>query len=112
MSMKFFTLSALCVLMFCMLLALSGTTDINVKEARSSIAKQNDYPGSNFRIDSKNSAIHYGLPDCPGSKNHPVTVTGMETLDGIIQSKVVRLVGALLIIGWIFASFKILFSTL
>jgi hypothetical protein len=38
-------------------------------------------------------------------------VTGLETLEEIIQSRAVRVMGALLLIGWVFASYRILTST-
>jgi hypothetical protein len=112
--MKYFTLSALCVLTFCMLLALSGTTDITEREGRQTLGKQVGPLSTNFCNDSENAAHSphpYVLPGWSESKSHPATITGLETLDGIIQSRTLRVIGALLLIGWIYISYKIFSST-
>ncbi len=112
MSMKYFTLSALCVLVFCMLLALSGTTDIPDKDSKTPAPHQHD-PLNPFIRNLGDSPSHaHQLQDWFEPKNHPSPIlAGLETLDGMIQSRALRLMGALLIVGWVLASYKILTST-
>jgi hypothetical protein len=111
MSTKYLTLSALCVLIFCMLLALSGTAELPGKGSGQNLIRQDDQLSGLFRSDAKSSTRTFLLRDWSEPKGHPLRVTGLETLEEIIQSRAVRVMGALLLIGWVFASYRILTST-
>ena len=107
MSMKYFTLSAVCMLVFCMLLALSGTTD---------------FPGVHPGISSPDGLV--SPPSVPGQAGkgdalaavHPPA--GAEaradgercttTPGGAVRQHRVLLFGAALILVWVLLSFRIL----
>lgn len=113
MSMKYFTLSALCVLLFCMFLALSGTTDITENANRPTLGAPDSSGTHTPAHDSGNGALSshlYVVQDWP-TENHTAAITGLGTLDRIIRSKMVRLIGAVLITGWVFAGYKFISST-
>ncbi len=108
--MKYFTLSALCVLICCMLFALSGTTDLPANHpqiiARSSITvsppvmmeiKKQEQKSSN------NVVQHW----------HPGTEEKHTIKEEAIKSEynhrlLIRLFGIFFVAGWIFLSFKLL----
>ena len=106
MSMKFFTLSAVCMLIFCMLLALSGTTD---------------FPGGHPEIASRSGLVS-SSPSQPGPAEAKASVcplparpdpqseteTGMGTTGGgVARHGHLLLLGAVFIIGWILLSFRL-----
>jgi hypothetical protein len=108
MSMKFFTLSAVCMLIFCMLLALSGTTD---------------FPGDHSEIASRSGLVSPPpVPSHPGKGEamasvHPLPVrpdppgnteSCMGTRGGAARHGHLLLLGAVFIVGWILLSFRLL----
>jgi hypothetical protein len=107
MSMKFFTLCSLCVLVFCMLLALSGTTDLpGESEFGSSLTLVSPIPPPG---DEAADPIHppiYRIQDW--SETRSSGTSGMEAIHEIIRNREVRILGVLFIAGWIFLSFKLL----
>jgi hypothetical protein len=108
MSMRYFTLSAVCMLIFCMLLALSGTTD---------------FPGGHPGMASQS-----GLVPSPPISNHPGKGAVMASLyplaggedpsvggkrdeaaaAGVARHYLLLLLGAAFIAGWILLSFRLL----
>ena len=106
MSMKFFTLSAVCMLIFCMLLALSGTTD---------------FPGGHPEIASRSGLVSPvqsqpaeveamvsvdPLPARPEPQSN--TESGMGTTGGVARHGHLLVLGAVFIVGWILLSFRLL----
>ena len=108
MSMRYFTLSAVCMLIFCMLLALSGTTD---------------FPGGHPGMASQPG--HVSAPPVssqPGSEpamasvcllSERVEASAGAELDGAAEAAAGRqsrllILGAGFILGWILLSFKLL----
>ena len=108
MSMKYFTLSAVCMLIFCMLLALSGTTD---------------FPGGHLEIASRSGLVSPPpVPSQPeqGDATAPVqppparpepqgdTEGGLGTTGGVARHGHLLLLGAVFIVGWVLLSFRLL----
>jgi hypothetical protein len=111
MSMKYFTLSAVCMLIFCMLLSLSGTTD---------------FPGGHPEIASRSGLVSPpAVPSQPGNgegiaSGHPLparpeprgnTESGTGTMGGVARHGHLLLLGAVFIVGWILLSFRLLSRT-
>lgn len=107
MSMKFFTLSAVCVLVFCMLLALSGTADLS---GQSELASSLSLTSSRPQLDEAGRAsVHPRAPRISDwSETYSPLTSGMAIIREITQNRLIRLVGVLFLIGWIFLSFKLL----
>lgn len=107
MSMKYFTLSAVCMLVFCMLLALSGTTD---------------FPGGHPGIVSPDGLL--SPPSGPGQPKKGEALASVYPLAGaearaeaerctatpgsVVRQHRLLLFGAALIVVWILLSFRIL----
>lgn len=107
MSMKYFTLSAVCMLVFCMLLALSGTTDfpgphpeISSPEGFVSPPSDAGQPGTRDELGS--------LYPAAGSESLADTERGAAAPGTAARQHRLLLFGALLIMGWILVSFRIL----
>ena len=101
MSMRYFTLSAVCMLIFCMLLALSGTTD---------------FPGGHPEIASPDGLVHpSSVPGQTGNGKAPASdypaagaEGGAATATSAVREHRLLLLGAVLIPAWVFISFRIL----
>lgn len=107
MSMRYFTLSAVCMLIFCMLLALSGTTD---------------FPGNHHEIVSPSGALstaagpgHSGVGQAMASA-HPLPVvsepnaeTGSRGAMGgaVPGNRPLLLLGFVLVAVWVLLSFRL-----
>ena len=108
MSMKYFTLSALCMLIFCMLLALSGTTDfpgehpeIGSQSGLVSPARLTGQPANGEAI-----ASAHPLPVRPEPRGS--TEGGTGTMGGVARHGHLLLLGAVFIVAWILLSFRLL----
>ena len=107
MSMKFFTLSALCVLLFCMLLALSGTTDLpGQREFGSGLNPVAPKPPMGNQDPGTTPPRFQRVQDW--SETRSSGTSGIEAIHEISKSPEVRLIGLFFIVGWIFLSFKLL----
>ena len=107
MSMRYFTLSAVCMLIFCMLLALSGTTD---------------FPGTHHEIVPPSGAAstapgpsHSGVAEAMASvvplpeDSEPHAGTGSRgTMGGSVAgNRPLLLLGFVLVVAWILLSFRL-----
>lgn len=106
--MKFFTVTAVCVLVFCMLLALSGTTDL---------PEQNPPSPSSAELLSSSADATAGptvarppthRPLAEWSQDSRALPSGLAALREISRNRQIRLIGLFFIAGWIFLSFKLL----
>jgi len=108
MSMKFFTLSAVCMLIFCMLLALSGTTDF--PGAHPEIASRSGLvsppPVPSQPAQGEGMASVHPLPARPEPQGN--AESGMGTTGGVTHHGHLLLLGAVFISGWILLSFRLL----
>lgn len=109
MSMKYFTLSAVCTLVFCMLIALSGTTDFPEDRAEW------------IRAYRTTNATKIHGSDAPGappaaralmdwSEQGDVVQEGVGGVGDADQGRQVKLFGVLFILGWVFLSVRLLSS--
>ncbi|MEW6443133.1 MAG: hypothetical protein AB1640_19520 [bacterium] len=105
MSTKFFTLSAVCVLVLCMLLSLSGTTDFPESGTSASDVVAPG-PASQEQPSGGAPAPKYRIQEWPEGQNPGSS--GMEAIQEISHSRQLRLLGLLFIVGWIVLSFKLL----
>ena len=105
MSMRYFTLSAVCMLVFCMLLALSGTTDFPgpPRETLSQSGTGSAASGPTHSGVGEAMASVYPLPD--DSATHDVT--GMPR-GGTLRNRPLLLLGFLLVAAWVLLSFRLL----
>ncbi len=123
MSMKYFTLSAICVLAFGMLLALSGATDLAPGYQQQKTVLTD--PGSSYRPshDKPTPAVNAELPLTPPRSNVATTVlpswkkahvrdkaTFMGIVKRISSSARLKAVGLLFVVGWVLLSVKTLSS--
>ena len=111
MSMKFFTLSAICVLVYCLLLALSGVSGLNEAELdgweKLRLGNQRS-----LAVDPKNSSIETAT----SKSESPVQLldewkgVNAETRKANDRNygRQVRTFGILFILGWVVISFKLL----
>jgi amino acid transporter len=103
MSMRYFTLSAVCMLIFCMLLALSGTTDF--PGTPHEIVPPSTAPGLSHAGVGEAMASVYPLPEAsernagPGGKD----ITG----GGVTGNRPLLLLGFVLVVAWVFLSFRL-----
>jgi hypothetical protein len=108
MSMKFFTLSAVCMLIFCMLLALSGTTDFpgGHPEIASRSGLVSPPPVSSQLEKGEARASVHSPPARPEPQGN--TESGMGTTGSVARHGHLLLLGAVFIVGWILLSFRLL----
>ena len=103
MSMRYFTLSAVCMLIFCMLLALSGTTDFPATPHE--IVPPSTAPGLSHSGVGEVMASVCPLPESsephagPGGKG----ITG----GGVTGNRPLLLLGFVLVVVWVFMSFRL-----
>jgi hypothetical protein len=106
--MKYFTLSAVCMLIFCMLLALSGTTDFpgNRAEVVPPSVLAVTPPESNQPGKGQAPASLYPAPQDP----QPLADTdeSSETVATIPRNGPLLLLGVVFIAVWILLSFRLL----
>ena len=107
MSMKYFTLSAVCMLIFCMLLALSGTTDLpgghSGAVSHSGIAHpthDRNSPGKGQALASVYRLAEDSEPQA--EKDHRATI-----MVGAGRSRPLFLLGVVFIAGWVLLSFRL-----
>ena len=105
MSMRYFTLSAVCMLVFCMLLALSGTTDFPAPP-RETVA--HSVTGS-----AASGPIHSGVGEAMASvypfPDDSATRDGTEIpRGGMLRNRPLLLLGFLLVAAWVLLSFRLL----
>ncbi len=107
MSMRYFTLSAVCMLIFCMLLALSGTTDFPAvhDEIVSPAGIRAPIPEPTQSTTGEAVAAVVRLPQDP----EPTTDTGDATqaIGGTARNRPLLLLGIALVAGWILLSFRL-----
>lgn len=111
MPMKTFTLSAVCVLIYCMLLAVNGTTDLlQEKDDVTERLSLGAYHGSE-QDDSKTFRVAFASGDHSSALQD---WKGRAQQDAVQKepdyNQRIRNLGILFIGGWIFISFKLLFS--
>ena len=108
--MKYFTLSALCVLICCMLFALSGTTDLPTNHRQ--MVAQTTLTTSPLMIKELQKQKH-----APSDNRIQTWLPETEEKHTIMEEAIIRenkhrlfmrLFGILFIAGWIFLSFKLL----
>jgi len=108
MSRKFFTLSAVCMLIFCMLLALSGTTDFPAGHpeiaSRSGLVSPPPVPSQPAKGEAMVSVDP--LPARPEPQSN--TESGMGTTGGVSRHGHLLVLGTVFIVGWILLSFRLL----
>ncbi len=106
--MKFFTVTAVCVLVFCLLLALSGTTDLSQQNAAppSSAGLSASAPDTAAGQAVARPAPRRPLPEW--SEESRALPSGLAALREISRNRQIRLIGLFFIAGWIFLSFKLL----
>ena len=107
MSMKFFTLSAVCMLIFCMLLALSGTTDFPGDHPEMVSRFGSVSPPTVPSQQEKGQAMASAYCPPVGSDRQAETESSRVTKGGIARNHHLFLLGGLFIVGWILWSFKL-----
>lgn len=108
MSMRYFTLSAVCMLIFCMLLALSGTTDFpgSHDEIVASSGAASNAPGLSHLGKKEAMASVYPLPE--GAEPQAGTTSTGETLgSGVARNRPLLLAGIALVAAWVLLSFRL-----
>ena len=114
MSMKFFTLSSVCVMVFCMLLAVSGTTDLSRHEKV--FYGQMDSGTSSFAPGRTEDArvIHVSPSSSEPSVGLAAEMEGAQKEHKdphqVDFNRQVRIFGLLLVLAWVFISVKLLSS--
>jgi hypothetical protein len=108
MSMRYFTLSAVCMLVFCMLLALSGTTDFP-SPPREIVPPSDTAPVAPGPIHTgvgEAAASVYPRPEgsVPDAEAGGISMTGR----GLPRSRPLLLLGFLLVAAWVLLSFRLL----
>jgi len=108
MSMKYFTLSAVCMLIFCMLLALSGTTDFpgGHPEIGSQSGLVSPPPVPSQPVNGEAIAPVHPLPARPEPRGN--TESGTGTTGGAARHGQLFLLGTVFIVAWILLSFRLL----
>ena len=111
MSMKYFTLSSVCVLIFGLLLALSGVVDTPVYKTelptdKNVLALQHAFPDSLIAGEGGSTVVN-ALPEW-GTVMAGEIRTEREGLEGVGNSFKFRMAGIFFVIGWIFFSLKFL----
>ena len=104
MSMRYFTLSAVCMLIFCMLLALSGTTDF--PGTPHEIVPPPTAPGLSHSGVGEAMASVYPLP--ADTEPHAGPGGKGRTGAGVIRNRPLLLLGFVLVAVWVFLSFRLL----
>jgi len=104
MSMRYFTLSAVCMLIFCMLLALSGTTDFPGTPPE--IVPPPAAPVLNPSGVGEAAASVYPLPEDSDSdaRADGKGLTG----EGVTGSQSLLLLGFVFVLAWVLLSFRLL----
>ena len=112
MSMKFFTLSAVCVLVYCFMMVLTGITDLGQEDLkpvtklslgnRKTVELSKDTPGATAVLASGDLASSLEEWGTPGPED--------KTDGGRDYARQIRSFGILFILGWVFISFKLLSS--
>jgi len=108
MSMKFFTATAVCVLVFCLLLALSGTTDLPPQNAPSPSFTSPSTPSHEATTASGVARPTAARRLTEWTEENRSLPSGLATLREISRNRQIRLIGLFFIAGWIFLSFKLL----
>mgnify|MGYP001552345462 CR=1 FL=1 len=108
MSMRYFTLSAVCMLIFCMLLALSGTTDFPgiPQETVPPSGVTSAGPGPSHSGVGEAMASLYPLPET--SERHTETGSRGATQGGVTSNRPLLLLGLVLLGVWVLLSFRLL----
>jgi|GEM_PF-1437576 len=108
MSMRYFTLSAVCMLIFCMLLALSGTTDFpgTPHEIVPPSGAASAAPGSSHSGVGEAMASVYPLQE----DSNPYAGAGGNgvTADGVAGNRPFLLLGFVLVAVWVLLSVRLL----
>jgi hypothetical protein len=109
MSMRYFTLSAVCMLIFCMLLALSGTTDFpgTPHEIVPPSSAVSAVPGSSHPGVGEAMASAFSLPE-DSSAPHAGTSGSGVTGGSSTGNRPLLLLGFLLVAVWVLLSFRLL----
>ncbi len=114
MSMKTFTLSSVCVLVYCMLLAVSGTTDLLEKKdnfleqlSLGTYQESQQDDSKPLQVAFATGKMSAGLQDWTGGVSKPKVKPVPKEANYHLQ---IRVVGLLFLAAWIFISFKLLFG--
>ena len=103
MSMRYFTLSAVCMLIFCMLLALSGTTDF--PGSSQEIVPPSTAPGLGHSGVGEVMASVYPLPE---DSNPHAKTGGRGTVGGrLTGNRPLLFLGFVLVAAWVLLSFRL-----
>ncbi len=107
MSMRYFTLSAVCMLIFCMLLALSGTTDFPAvhDEILSQTGAVAPIPAA--KQPTADQAIASVVPRSQGTGLAAAEVDATGTVRGTTRNRPLLLLGIALVAGWTLLSFRL-----
>ena len=103
MSMRYFTLSAVCMLVFCMLLALSGTTDF--PGSSHEIVPPSAAPGLGHSGVGEVMASVYPLPE--DSNPHAGPDGRGAVGGGLTGNRPLLLLGFVLVVAWVLLSFRL-----
>lgn len=108
MSMRYFTLSAVCMLVFCMLLALSGTTDSPGEHP--GIASESGVvsPPPASREPAKGAAMASVYPLRYGEEPPAGGESGRVDMATVPRDHRLLLLGAGFILAWVLLSFRLL----
>jgi len=115
MSMKAFTLSAICVLVYCFMMVLTGITDL-AQESSGTLNKLS--LGNRKTAPEINNGQSPGVSTTPGASRDLPTFRddwkeagvdeGRSEDNGRDYARRVRAFGILFVLGWVFVSFKLL----
>lgn len=106
--MKFFTATAVCVLVFCLLLALSGTTDLPPQSATSQSSTSLSSPSPEITTGPAVAGPATARRLTEWTEENRSLPSGLAALREISRNRQIRLIGLFFIAGWIFLSFKLL----
>jgi hypothetical protein len=111
MSMRYFTLSAVCMLIFCMLLALSGTTDFpgTPHEIVPQSGAASSAPDLSHSGVGEAMASVYPLPE--NSEPHAGPGDKRMTGGGVTSNQPLLLLGFFFVAVWVLLSFRLFFHS-
>jgi hypothetical protein len=111
MSMKYFTLSAVCMLIFCMLLALSGTTDFPGNRPEIVPSSGLSPPSPELNQPGKGQALASAYPAPQDLQSQADTDDRPAAVEDPTRNRPVFLVGVVFIAGWVLLSFRLLYKS-
>ncbi len=108
MSMRYFTLSAVCMLIFCMLLALIGTTDFPGSHQGIVSPSVSVFPAQDSSLAGTGEAMASVVP-LPGDSGPqtPEDIAPEAAPAGVARNRPLLFLGVFFVAAWVLLSFKL-----